>query len=66
MLTNLTQIKTNAATAARRPFMGMRATALPAICLGSLPTYIFVGGRVQRHGQNNESQRFSDRRQNQF
>jgi hypothetical protein len=64
MLTNRTNIKTDAAT--WQPSEGMRAMALSAYCLSSLPTNPIVGGRVQRHGQNIESLRFSDRRQNQL
>ena len=66
MLTNLTNIHGKAAVAAWQPAQGMPATAMSATCLRSLPTYTFVGGRVQRHGQNIESLGFSDSRQNQF
>jgi hypothetical protein len=66
MLTNRTNIKTAATVAIWQSSIGMPATATPAYCLRSLPTNPIVGGRVQRHGQNIESLRFSDRRQNQF
>jgi hypothetical protein len=66
MLTNRTKIHGKAAMAAWQPSLGTPATAMSATCLSSLPTYKIVGGRVQRHGQNIESLRFSDSRQNQF
>ena len=66
MLTNLTNIHGKAARAAWQPSQGMPTTAMSAKCLRSLPTYIIVGGRVQRHGQNLENLKFSDSRQNQF
>jgi hypothetical protein len=53
-------------SAAWQPSFGMPAATLLVGCTGSLPTYTFVGGFVQKHGQNIETLAVSIRRQNQI